>query len=87
MASTTITTMLHKMDEKKVTVGVDGSVYRYHPHFRSLMMEKIKELCDPSIEVSYTIILNYIPRKTYMVQHLHKLHHCSLSLVKKKVAS
>ncbi|XP_019760184.1 hexokinase type 2 isoform X2 [Dendroctonus ponderosae] len=50
LASATITTLLHKMDEKKVTVGVDGSVYRYHPHFRNLMMEKIRELCDPSIE-------------------------------------
>ncbi|XP_066251312.1 hexokinase type 2-like isoform X3 [Euwallacea similis] len=50
LASATITTLLHKMNEKRVTVGVDGSVYRYHPHFRNLMMEKIKELCDPSIE-------------------------------------
>lgn len=57
LASTTITTLLHKMDEKKVTVGVDGSVYRYHPHFRNLMMEKIRELCDPSIEVSFEMFI------------------------------
>ncbi|XP_060525904.1 hexokinase type 2 isoform X3 [Cylas formicarius] len=50
LAATTMTTLLHKMDEKKVTIGVDGSVYRYHPHFRTLMMEKISELCDPSIQ-------------------------------------
>ncbi|XP_030755565.1 hexokinase type 2 isoform X3 [Sitophilus oryzae] len=50
LASTSIVTLLHKMDEKKVTIGVDGSVYRYHPHFHNLMMEKIGELCDPSIE-------------------------------------
>lgn len=69
MASTTITTMLHKMDEKKVTVGVDGSVYRYHPHFRNLMMEKIKELCDPSIEVSYApIFINYVGTRVTIVE-------------------
>ncbi|XP_076257524.1 hexokinase A isoform X3 [Rhynchophorus ferrugineus] len=50
LASTTIVTLLHKMDEKKVTIGVDGSVYRYHPHFHNLMTEKIGELCDPSIQ-------------------------------------
>ncbi|CAH1280920.1 unnamed protein product [Diabrotica balteata] len=50
LVSAGLATLLNKMDEKKVTIGVDGSVYRFHPHFHNLMMEKIKELADPSIE-------------------------------------
>lgn len=47
--------LLNKMGEKKVTIGVDGSVYRYHPHFHNLMMEKIRELALPDIDVRITI--------------------------------
>ncbi|KAG5880594.1 hypothetical protein JTB14_002399 [Gonioctena quinquepunctata] len=50
LVSAGLATLLNKMDEKKVTIGIDGSVYRFHPHFHNLMMEKIKELADPSIE-------------------------------------
>ncbi|XP_018578064.1 hexokinase type 2 isoform X2 [Anoplophora glabripennis] len=50
LVSAGLATLLNKIGEKKVTIGIDGSVYRFHPHFHNLMMEKIKELCDPSIE-------------------------------------
>ncbi|NEU35729.1 hypothetical protein GN156_34290, partial [bacterium LRH843] len=33
-----------------VTIGVDGSVYRYHPHFHNLMMAKIRQLCRPDCQ-------------------------------------
>ncbi|KAL0110807.1 hypothetical protein PUN28_014037 [Cardiocondyla obscurior] len=36
--------LLNKMGENNVTVGVDGSVYRFHPHFHNLMVAKISEL-------------------------------------------
>lgn len=51
MVSAGLAMLLNKMNEKKVTIGVDGSVYRYHPHFHNLMMEKIRELVNPDIEV------------------------------------
>lgn len=51
LVSAGLAMLLDKMDEKKVTIGVDGSVYRYHPHFHNLMMEKIRELAKPDIEV------------------------------------
>ncbi|VDK63695.1 unnamed protein product [Cylicostephanus goldi] len=35
-----------------VTVGVDGSVFRFHPHVKRLMHNKIGELVDKGIEVS-----------------------------------
>ncbi|CAH0385523.1 unnamed protein product [Bemisia tabaci] len=41
-------TLINKMEVNSVTVGVDGSVYRFHPHFHSLMIEKIAALIDTS---------------------------------------
>ncbi|XP_023313528.1 hexokinase type 2 isoform X4 [Trichogramma pretiosum] len=44
LASAGIATLLTKMAENNTTVGVDGSVYRFHPHFHDLMVEKISKL-------------------------------------------
>ncbi|XP_034178926.1 hexokinase A isoform X3 [Osmia lignaria lignaria] len=44
LASAGIATLLNKMGENNVTVGIDGSVYRFHPHFHDLMTEKISQL-------------------------------------------
>ncbi|XP_075158670.1 hexokinase A [Haematobia irritans] len=41
--------LINKMDEPHVTVGVDGSVYRFHPKFHNLMVEKIAQLVKPGI--------------------------------------
>lgn len=37
-------------------VGVDGSVYRYHPKFHNLMMEKMKQYVTPGI--SFDLMLS-----------------------------
>lgn len=39
-----------------VQVGVDGSVYRFHPRFHDLMMEKIRTLVHDHI--SFDIMLS-----------------------------
>lgn len=52
LVSAGIATLLNKMNEPVATVGIDGSVYRYHPHFHNLMMEKIGQLVNPGIKVS-----------------------------------
>ncbi|XP_024936236.1 hexokinase type 2 isoform X2 [Cephus cinctus] len=44
LSSAGIATLLNKMGENNVTVGIDGSVYRFHPHFHDLMTEKISQL-------------------------------------------
>ncbi|XP_011170061.1 hexokinase type 2 isoform X2 [Solenopsis invicta] len=44
LSSAGIATLLNKMGENNVTVGIDGSVYRFHPHFHDLMTEKINQL-------------------------------------------
>jgi hexokinase len=63
LVSAGLAVLLNKMDEKSVTIGVDGSVYRYHPFFHQLMVEKIKSLTKSDIKVSvqdyyYAVILN-----------------------------
>lgn len=52
LVSAGIATLLNKMNEPQVTVAIDGSVYRYHPHFHNLMMETIAQLVNPGITVS-----------------------------------
>lgn len=42
--------LLNRMNEKFVVIAVDGSVYRCHPHYHSLLVEKTKELVNPGIE-------------------------------------
>ncbi|KAL7745328.1 hypothetical protein ACLKA6_015348 [Drosophila palustris] len=49
LVSAGIATLINKMDEPHVTVGVDGSVYRFHPKFHNLMVEKITQLIKPGI--------------------------------------
>lgn len=53
--SLAVATILNKMKRTHTTVGVDGSVYRYHPRFRDLMEKKIDELTDPN----YKVCLHY----------------------------
>ena len=47
LVSAAIATVLNKMKRPHTTVGVDGSVYRYHPKFHQLMEAKIAELTNP----------------------------------------
>ncbi|KAK2163269.1 hypothetical protein NP493_1471g00019 [Ridgeia piscesae] len=52
LASAGIATLLNRVNLPNVTVAVDGSLYRFHPHFHRRMMEKTKELLDNGIQVS-----------------------------------
>jgi hexokinase len=47
-----VATLINKMGKDTVTVGIDGSVYRFHPHFHDLMTEKIAQLVNSDIKVS-----------------------------------
>lgn len=48
LVSTAVSTLLNRMQREHTTVGVDGSVYRHHPHFHNIMVKKIRELTDPN---------------------------------------
>lgn len=52
LVSAAVATILNKIKRPHTTVGVDGSVYRYHPHFHDLMEKKISELVHPEYKVS-----------------------------------
>ena len=53
LAASGVAVLLNRIDEKHVTVAVDGSVYRFHPHFHNLMVEKISKLINPGLQVNY----------------------------------
>lgn len=42
--------ILNKINEKDVVIGVDGSVYRYHPFYHQLLVDKINELVNDDIK-------------------------------------
>ncbi|KHN84859.1 Hexokinase-2 [Toxocara canis] len=51
-----IATLLNRMKKPYVTVGVDGSVYRFHPTFPRLLDQKIDTLLDNNLE--YQLMLS-----------------------------
>ncbi|XP_050302605.1 hexokinase type 2-like [Anthonomus grandis grandis] len=42
--------LIKRIGEPDVVVGIDGSVYKFHPLFRRIMKEKMKDLLDPSFK-------------------------------------
>jgi len=44
LAAAGIAVLLQRVSKPAVTVGVDGSLYRYHPRFHQLITEKITQL-------------------------------------------
>ncbi|KAL6732132.1 hypothetical protein Aduo_002925 [Ancylostoma duodenale] len=56
MTAAGIATLLNRMKRPYVTVGVDGSVYRFHPTFPRLLDEKIDQLIEGDIE--YQLMLS-----------------------------
>ncbi|KAI1285942.1 Hexokinase type 2 [Halotydeus destructor] len=56
LVSAAIATILNKIQRPHTTVGVDGSVYRYHPLFHDLMERKISELIHP--EYKFDLMLS-----------------------------
>lgn len=47
LTSAAVSTILNKIKRPYTAVGVDGSVYRFHPHFHNRMMAKLGNLVNP----------------------------------------
>lgn len=47
LVACSITVLIRKMDYKTTTIGIDGTLYKLHPHFHDLLTHKIKELLLP----------------------------------------
>lgn len=44
LASAGIAALLKRMNHKDMVVAIDGSLFRYHPHFKNVMTSRISEL-------------------------------------------
>lgn len=51
LAGAGVALLLNRINEESVSVAVDGSVYRFHPHFHNLMVEQVSQLIKPGIKV------------------------------------
>jgi len=56
MVSAGITALLKKMDYKDVVVAVDGSVFRFHPHFPNIVRSRIAQLMG--IDYQFDLMLS-----------------------------
>lgn len=76
--------IINRINKPNITVGVDGSLYRYHPRFKKNMEKAMKELVNKNIKVgtnsfwssfSYSclffssLIYNYPMTDQVLVQH------------------
>ncbi|XP_042862101.1 hexokinase type 2-like isoform X1 [Penaeus japonicus] len=50
LAGAGVALLLNRINEESVSVAVDGSVYRFHPHFHNLMVEQVSQLVKPGIK-------------------------------------
>ncbi|XP_050431143.1 hexokinase type 2-like [Adelges cooleyi] len=46
MVAAGLVAILNRIDEPEITIGVDGSVYRHHPHYHNILVETINELLE-----------------------------------------
>ncbi len=63
-----VAVVIERLALPEVTVSVDGSLYRFHPHFHDLMNKKISQLIHPDRKVSVRFIH---PEKKVSAQFLH----------------
>ena len=81
LASAGIAALLKKMGQNNITVGVDGSVYRYHPLFHDLMVEKISTLQPHKVSLSFFIqLIMFIRRDEYFLESFSILFQFDLML-------
>jgi hexokinase len=55
LVSAALSALTLKMGDPNIAIGVDGSVYRFHPKFHSLMVEKMKELLPKSYKFKFVL--------------------------------
>lgn len=56
LAAAGVAALLNKMRRPHTTVGMDGSLYKFHPHFSRLMGVKVRELVNPAY--SFNLVLS-----------------------------
>ncbi|KAJ8924888.1 hypothetical protein NQ315_001044 [Exocentrus adspersus] len=56
MVAAGLSVLMRRVGHKKVAVGIDGTVYKFHPHFHNLMMEKIKDITGDEFDYSLFLV-------------------------------
>jgi len=62
---------VNRVNKPKVTVAVDGSLYRFHPHFHKLMMKMTSTLIKPGVDVSIVDNCFHFPCYLLLLGKLH----------------
>lgn len=55
LAASALAALILRMGEEDITIGVDGSVYRFHPSYNALMTEAIKELIPENYSFKFVL--------------------------------
>lgn len=55
LAATAVAVVIQRVGLNDVTVAVDGSLYRFHPHFKQLMTKKISQLLPEHMQFKLTL--------------------------------
>lgn len=55
LVSAALAVLILKMGDPDIVIGADGSVYRFHPKFHDLMVEKIRELIPANYRFRFVL--------------------------------
>jgi hexokinase len=48
--------LLNKMGRRRVTVGMDGSLYKFHPHFHDRMVTKVRTDLQLNVSITHNLL-------------------------------
>lgn len=55
LVAAALASLIIRIGDDNITIGVDGSVYRFHPFFHDLMTEGVKELIPASYKFKFVL--------------------------------
>lgn len=55
LVSAILSALIKRMGNDNITIGVDGSVYRFHPNFENLMDQGIRELIPETFKFKFVL--------------------------------
>jgi len=61
-----VSVVIQRVGVNPVTVAVDGSLYRFHPHFKQLMSAKISQLLPTNLQVTSAILRHHREHAMYI---------------------
>lgn len=55
LVAAALASLILRIDDENITIGVDGSVYRFHPQFQDLMAEAVRELIPSKYKFKFVL--------------------------------